>query len=388
MYKYLFKPVLFLLNPDFIHKYIVATGRVVQQIGAVRWLLRKLWRYDSSRLTQRSLGLEFTNPVGLSAGFDKNIELQPLMESVGFGFITGGSITLKPRVGNQHPWFYRLPHSRSVVVNAGMPNRGVKVIAKNVVKNIRSVKDNKLVISIAAVPRSRSHSLESAIDDVKSTMLYIIRHNLATAIEINISCPNVGTVPFSEPEALHDLLQGVDTIKRKVPVIIKMPLLSTTAELDALLCVIVRHNIQAVTIANLIKDRSAVTLNDELPETVRGGLSGQPTRQLSLQQIRYVYEHYGDHLVIIGVGGIFTAEDAYEKIQAGASLVAMVTGLFYEGPQVVGKINRGIERLLMADGFESIAEAVGSSTQRGAILLAKKSENLSKKSCKTRLPAV
>ena len=132
-----------------------------------------------------------------------------------------------------------------------------------------------------------------------------------------------------------------------------MPHLYDIKQFDALLGVIVRHNIQGVTVANLIKDRSKINIKDSLTDEIRGGLSGAPTREHSLELIRHAYKKYGDRLTIIGVGGVFSAEDAYAKIKAGASLVGLITGLFFEGPQLVGQINRGLVELLKKRRFFS-----------------------------------
>ena len=138
-----------------------------------------------------------------------------------------------------------------------------------------------------------------------------------------------------------------------------MPHLYDLKQFDSLLKVIVEHNIQGVTVANLIKDRERVDLKDPLTDDIRGGLSGEPTRAHSLELIKHTYKNYGDKLTIIGVGGIFSAEDAYAKIKAGASLVGLITGLFFEGPQLIGRMNRELSQLLKNDGFSSIPEAIG-----------------------------
>ena len=122
MYKYAIKPLLFLLTPDFAHRLIVFCGCVVQALPPVRWAIRKSWSFQDNSLQQEVDGITFCNPIGLSAGFDKNAQLSPLMEDVGFGFASGGSVTLEPRKGNRRPWFHRLPKTKSVVVYAGMPN--------------------------------------------------------------------------------------------------------------------------------------------------------------------------------------------------------------------------------------------------------------------------
>lgn len=360
MYKRVVKPILFLFSPDFVHNSIVRIGKILQPVLPIRWLLKKMWRRDDGRLRQDILGIDFSNPIGLSAGFDKNIELTPLMEAVGFGFQTGGSVTLSPRKGNARPWFHRLPKTESIVVHAGLANKGIVEIAKTIQKNQRRAKSMPLFISVAVVAKTRKETNQDAIIDAKSTVSYILQRNLARAIEINISCPNAGdSQPFSSPGLLDELLSELDSIDRTVPFFVKMPILPSAKEFDALLDVIVRHNIQGVTIANLVKNRELVKLQDELADDIPGGLSGAPTRAVSTLLVHRAYKKYGDRLTIIGVGGVFSAEHAYEKIKAGASLVGMITGVIFGGPQVVGKINRDLLRLMELDGFGHISEAVG-----------------------------
>lgn len=384
MYKYIIKPILFFLTPDFTHTLIVACGRIVQTIPPVRWMIRKMWRHDDSVLQQDIHGIEFVNPVGLSAGFDKNVQLLPLMEDVGFGFASGGSVTLEPRQGNSRPWFHRLPNTKSVVVFAGMPNKGLAVISKYIARNRHRVKSTPSVISVAAIPNKTTKDklcgevpLPDIVNDVKNTTEYIIKHNLADIVEINISCPNTGKEPFIEPKSLEMLLKSLDKIPRDVPFWVKMPHLYNIKQFDALLKTIIKHNIQGVTVANLVKDRSRVDVKDHLTDDIRGGLSGEPTRQHSLELISHTYKNYGDKLTIVGVGGIFSAKDAYDKIKAGASLVGLITGLFFEGPQLIGRINKELAELVRADGFSNISEAIGVDVK-----LTKKVKKVPKKSCK------
>lgn len=360
MYKRIVKPVLFIFSPDFVHSSILVLGRVAQAVAPMRWAVRRMWRRDDQSLNQQVLGMNLANPIGLSAGFDKNIELVPLMESVGFGFETGGSVTLSPRAGNVKPWFYRLPKTESIVVHAGLANKGIVNIAKSIKHSQKRVKQMPLFISVAVVAKTSRETCQDAIIDAKNTTLYILQRKLAQAIEINISCPNAGDdQPFSRPEMLDELLSELDKLDRTVPFFVKMPNTRNLKQFDQLLKIIMKHNVQGVTIANLVKDREAVNLKDELPDDISGGLSGAPTRSRSTALIGYTYKKYGDKLTIIGVGGIFNAEQAYQKIRAGASLVAMITGVIFEGPQVVGRINRGLVELLAKDGFSNITEAVG-----------------------------
>lgn len=353
------------MPPDLVHRLIIIGGRIAQSNPLTRGIVRAMWRRDNAKLEQEILGLNFKNPIGLSAGFDKNLELSPLMKSVGFGFETGGSVTLSARKGNPRPWFHRLPKSNSIVVHAGLANKGVVNMKKRVKRHRKKIKDMPLAISVAVVARTPKETCQDAIIDAKNTVLYILQHQLADIIEINISCPNAGdSQPFSQPKMLDELLGQLDAIDRNIPFFVKMPNLPRLKHFDALLSVVVTHNIQGVTIANLVKDRENTRLADDLSDGVKGGLSGAPTRYRSTELVRRTYVKYGDKLIIIGTGGVFSAEHAYEKIRAGASLVGMITGVIFGGPQVVGEINKELVSLLERDGFSSLSEAVGADQRK------------------------
>lgn len=379
MYKHIFKPILFLFSPDGVHRCIVWCGKLVQVMPPARWLLRRLWQVEDPVLAQTIDGVKFNNPVGLSAGFDKNVQLTPLMESVGFGFATGGSVTYEPRMGNPRPWFHRLPKTKSVVVFAGMPNHGLTRIRQYIQRNRRRRVAMPAVVSVAVIADKTTRERftdgvpeEAIINDVKKATEYILQHKLAEVIELNISCPNAGKEPFIEPGPLEELLTVLDTVPRQVPFWVKMPHLYDMGQFDVLLDVIARHNIQGVTVANLVKERDRVALHDPLTDDIRGGLSGAPTQQQSIALIRRAYERHGDRLTIIGVGGVFSADDAYAKVRAGASLVGLITGMLFEGPGLIARINRELIVLLQRDGFTQLSEAVGADCRKKP----KKSKNL------------
>lgn len=361
LYKAVVKKILFLYTPDAAHNGLLSFARVWQSIPGARqfahWLLVPA---ASSKLIQDIHGISINTPVGLSAGFDKNIELQPTMDMVGFGFMTGGSITLRPRKGNDRPWFYRLPKTQSIVVHAGLANRGLDAVLVNSKRHQTTQQRMPLFISVAVVAHDEQSTDEQTISEVCAAIQRIQDEGAAQAIEINISCPNVhDDQPFTRPKRLKQLLRAVDKQSVAVPLFIKMPNMMSWEQFDTLLQEIVQHNVQGVTVSNLVKDRDTVVLKDDLPRTVKGGLSGAPCRANSTDLIRNTYRTYGDRLTIIGVGGVFSADDAYEKIRAGASMVALITGLMFEGPQLIGDISQGLEERLTADGFSHIAEAIG-----------------------------
>lgn len=360
VYRYGAKPVLFKIAPDAVHNHMVAAGIMTQRYGALRTLIRGSWAYrNDTWLAQTIHGTRFLTPIGLSAGFDKNIQLAPLMKAIGFGYMTGGSVTAKVCAGNSRPWFHRLPHLKSLAVHAGLGNDGSEVISRRIQGyDPAAFNDFPLFISVARTNEKDVVSQEASIEDFRTTLKRVA--NLSQFIEINISCPNAyGGEAFTTPDALESLLVAVDSLKLSQPVFVKMPAV-TDGEFRALLDVIVSHKVAGVTICNLRKDRTGLAVSRE----IKGGLSGRPVFERSNNLIKLAYEGYGDRLIIIGVGGVFSAEDAYTKIRLGASLVSLITGMIYEGPQLIGDINAQLVRLLRADGFTNIQDIIGIDTRR------------------------
>lgn len=363
-YQKVAKPLMFRRPPDGVHSGLLKTAKRVQKLPGVRSLPR-LWSHKSPLLEIEVAGVTFRNPIGLSAGFDKTIELPGVMRSVGFGWMTGGSVTYDESEGNERPWFHRLPKSKSLVVNAGLPSEGTPVVAKRVAGyEPKLFTGFPLNVSVAKTNSRERASDEAAIADYCESLRTFDALEQIAMLEINISCPNTfGGEPFTTPERLNQLLVAVDALKLQKPTFVKMPISLSWPKFEALLDVIVNHRITGVAVGNLLKDRKLAKLEDELPDSVKGNLSGKPNKVLSTDLVRRTYKKYGDRLVIIGIGGVMSAADAYEKIRAGASLVALITGLIYEGPQLVGDINRGLEKLLRQDGFRHIAEAVGADNE-------------------------
>lgn len=362
IYQKVAKPVLFKFKPDAVHNSLVRTGKIVQRVPPLRGLLRMVWSYQNEQyLGQDLLGIRFRTPVGLSAGFDKNFELIPLLRAVGFGLMEGGSLTYYPCEGNPRPWFYRLPKTKSIVVNAGLGNDGSEAIIARIKAYKPAVfQDFPLNISVAKTNSKAACTDEGAVEDYAGSVKAIKDAGVGSMVTLNISCPNTyGGEPFTTPERLEMLLTAIDAIEFGKPIFIKMPSDLSWEKFKKLLEVADRHNVQGLTISNLAKDRSKIELKDPLPDSVKGNLSGAPVWRLSNELIRQTYLEYGDRFVIIGVGGVFNAEDAYVKIKLGANMVEMITGMIFEGPQVVGQINKGLVELLKKDGYTNISQAVG-----------------------------
>ena len=354
-YKHVIKPhVVFNRTPDVAHDQMIEFCRVTGRIPALMWLLREMLDYTDPVLETNVMGIDFTNPFGLSAGLDKNCDMPVLMDNAGFGFETVGSTTSRPCVGNPKPWFHRLPEYDSMLVHVGLANAGSTKVIDRVERAWTKARSLQLSVSIARTNDNMVGDLDEGIEDYRISMERAAGRT--AMIEVNISCPNtrVGE-PFIEPENLDRLFTALDKVDRPQPTLVKMPLNKTWPQFRELLAVLSEHNVQGVTIANLQKDRTGL----EIPREWQGGLSGGPTYQAGNALIRNAYREFGDRLVIAGVGGVFTPEQAYAKIRSGSSLVMFISSLMYRGPQQITVLKRGLAELLHRDGFAHVADAVG-----------------------------
>lgn len=362
LYRHVIKPVLFFLRPDRVHVATMEFGVAMSRVPGIRPLLRSVLRYDRPNSLSQTLGeVYFPNAVGLAAGLDKNAELLPLLPSVGFGFSTIGSMTYLPCAGNPKPWYFRLPSHKSLVVHNGLANDSTGTILARISKIKATIlNQHPIVVSVAKTNNKEASTDLAAVDDYVGSLKLLRENSSVSVIEINISCPNTfGGEPFTDVPRLEMLLQAIDQLELRQPVWIKMPINLPWDDFRALLDVIMAHRVHGVTIGNLNKSRKPLAPG-VLPDAVRGNLSGLPTQALSDKLIEQTYRYCGDHLTIIGVGGIFSAEDAYRKICLGASLVELITGVIFEGPQLIGLINHDLDKFLQRDGFKNIQEAVGS----------------------------
>lgn len=356
------KPAMFIFPPDGVHKTLIITGRIIGRIGPLRWLLKAMWAYQNQSVLSQTLGgVFFRNPIGLSAGFDKDFRLLKVLPYLGFGFTEHGSMTYLASPGNPKPHYRRLKNSKSILVYAGLNNQGSKII----VGRIKAFKPNMkqfapLDISVAKTNCNKTITDNTGIEDYISSLEAIKKANVGDQITINISCPNAyGGEPFTTPDRLEKLLAQVDKLKINKPIYLKMPSDLSWSEFKKLVDVALNHDIFGLKISNLAKDRKLVSQLDELDDEVPGNMSGKPVYELSNELINKSYGYCGKKLVIVGVGGVFSAKDAYEKIKHGSSLVELITGMIYEGPELIGEINLGLVKLLEKDGYTHIGQAIG-----------------------------
>lgn len=344
-YTKLIKPILFLQDPEAIHDRFILAGRVLNSNPFTRSLVSVAFKYSDPILQQIVAGITFKNPVGLAAGFDKDAQIPRLMYNVGFGFAEVGSITAKPYEGNPRPRLKRLIESKSIWVNYGLKNQGADIIHNHL--------SNKYFPLPIGINIAKTNSLETTTPKLAILdYLYTIKlfQDKGDYIAINISCPNAfGGCQFHDPLLLNQLLFQVDKLKIQKPVFLKLSPDLSKSNLDKIIEVTDKHHIAGFICTNLNKDHDLPT----------GGMSGKLVEEKSNRLIKYLYKKTQGKYVIIGLGGIFSAEDAYKKIRLGASLVQLITGMIFQGPSIIGEINCDLARLLRRDGFKNISESVG-----------------------------
>lgn len=351
LYRRLLKPIFFARDPEAMHDFMVRKGEFLGRNAWTRSLTSAAFGYANPVLEQTIHGIHFPNPVGLSGGFDKNGVLTKIIPNVGFGFMEVGSITAHASAGNAKPRMWRFPDDKSILVHLGLNNDGVETIATRLERATRVI---PVGTNIAMTNKTTAFGVEEGIADYAASFLRLA--NIGSYFTINISCPNTYRgEPFTEPEALDKLFTALDSIPSDKPIFLKLSPDLSEPEVDALFEVVQSHRVHGFVCSNLTHDLHRA----KGAEQFQGGLSGKAQWELSNRQIQHVATRTKGKYTIIGVGGIFSAEDAYTKIKLGASLVELIAGMIYEGPQLISTINQGLVRLLKKDGYSSISQAVG-----------------------------
>jgi len=353
-YAHVAKPVFFTLDPELIHNQMLNVGNLLGRTTPTRWDTRALFDYENPVLEQTIAGLNFRNPIGLAAGFDKNAKIVNILPSVGFGFAEIGSITKNSYQGNSGKRLTRLAKSNAIVVNYGLANDGVEAIAKR-------LESAKLRIpfgtSIAPTNSPQTGTLAAAVEDCQKS--YDRLKNVGAYTTLNLSCPNtVCNQPFMQADWLETLLKTVNTIPTKKPIFLKLSPDYSFDHIDKLLKIAEKYHVTGIICTNVTKPRNNPKILDRnVPAS--GGISGKVVEELSNKLIWHIRQKFNDRFIIVGCGGVFTAEDAYRKIKLGATLIQLITGMIYQGPQTIGAINAGLVQLLEKDGFDSIDQAIG-----------------------------
>jgi dihydroorotate dehydrogenase len=304
---------------------------------------------DPPCLRVSALGLDFPNPVGLAAGFDKNAAVPDAMARLGFGFVECGTVTPKPQGGNPRPRLFRLAEDRAVINRMGFNNAGMVVAARRL--------QARQGAGIVGINIGANKDSADRVADYRAA--FDVLGSLADYVTINISSPNTpGLRGLQNKEDLSRLLDAVLSSRGglKKPVLVKIaPDLDDTA-LDDIAAAALMRGVDGLIVSNTTIARPPLR-SRHFRET--GGLSGAPLRALSLKILRGMRQRVGNRLTLIGVGGIASGADAYARIRAGASLVQLYTALVYEGPGLVARIKAELAECLTRDGYETVGEAIG-----------------------------
>lgn len=363
LYRSLLRSVLFRLPAEAAHE--LALKSLASAPAFVTSSLAARYRRSPFGKLKR-FGLTFDNPVGLAAGFDKNgIALSPLA-SLGFGFIEAGTVTFRPQPGNPKPRLFRLPLDRALINRAGFNNEGAKAFARRVSK----ARPN-CVLGVS-IGKSKVTPLEEAVADYLKT--FDLVNDVADYIAVNVSSPNTPRLrELQHAEHLDELLSALQKRNQELadkhgqklkPLLLKLSPDLSDDELSDAISVAQRREISGVIATNTTTDRSNLRTDANVVASYgEGGLSGAPLKTRSTAMVSRIYKMTAGTLPVIGVGGIFTAEDAFEMIASGASLIQIYTGFIYEGPSVVTNINDGLRRIISREGYVSLDEAVGSGVQ-------------------------
>jgi dihydroorotate dehydrogenase len=351
----LVKPVLFIFDPEKVHDFVTKFGQFLGDYQITRSITKYLFYYSSPSLEQTLKGIHFKNPIGLAAGFDKNALLVDILPSVGFGFEEIGSITGERCEGNSGKRLWRLRKSKGLVVYYGLKNDGAEEISLR----LRS-RAFQFPIGISIAKTNSPNTVETDAGILDYVKAYRKFQGIGDYYTINISCPNAyGGEPFTDRGRLESLLLALDKEKKDKPIFIKLPSDLGDDELYSIIDVSMKYNIDGFICTNLTKARTG---NENIKDSYvpdKGGMSGKIVYEKSNETLRKVFKKTNGKCLIIGCGGVFSAEDAYRKIRLGASLVQLITGMVYEGPSLIGQINTGLVKLLKRDGFTNISEAVG-----------------------------
>ena len=354
------RPLLFLGDPEDSHE---KTLMLLSKITPLEGALGRLFSVRDERLRVQLGPLVFPNPVGLAGGFDKNAVAVKTIASFGFGFVEVGAVTAVAQPGNPKPRLYRLPEDEALINRLGFNNEGAAVIAAR----LKTLRGNGTPLKIPLginIGRSKIVETKNAVADFLSVFEKLYPYG--DFFTVNVSSPNTPELrDLQEKRLLKGLLQAIQNKNREwgarlgcttKPVLVKIAPDMPLSQADDVIEVAISENLSGIIATN-----ATALLREKLVSGSKepGGLSGKPLRALATSFVRHLYKATEGKLPVVGVGGIFTAQDAYEKIKAGATAVQIYTGFIYEGPSAVKRINQGLIRLMERDGFKAISEAVG-----------------------------
>lgn len=340
MYKLLLRPLFFLFDPEKIHYFTFSLIKITSKIPGLTSIFKSLYVVNDRLLERKLFGLTFKNPVGLAAGFDKNAVLYNELANFGFGFIEIGTVTPKAQAGNPKKRLFRLKNDKGIINRMGFNNEGLEAAINQLKKN-----KGKLIIG-GNIGKNTQTKPEDYTKDYLECFYAL--HPYVDYFVLNVSCPNVGShAKLNDKDYLEELIEAVKkanlTFEKQKPILLKIAPDLNTTQLDEIIELVKTTNLDGVIASNTSVDRSGLKATKAQLEAIgNGGLSGQPIKEKSTKVIKYLSEKSNKAFPIIGVGGVHSAEDALEKIKAGADLIQVYTGFIYEGPSLIKQINKAI----------------------------------------------
>lgn len=337
MYKTLIRPIFFSLSPERSHHFALGMLDRLLKIPGIASLMRGMYRYEKP---VELMGLKFPNRVGLAAGFDKNAEYIHALNHVGFGFIEVGTVTPKPQSGNPTPRLFRLPKDQALINRMGFNNDGLHAVVERLKKRPKN-----LIIG-GNIGKNKVTANEDATSDYLKCLEAL--HPFVDYFTVNVSSPNTpGLRELQEREPLTNLLRTLQQTNRAMPnpkpMLLKIAPDMEEGQLSDIVDILLEVDLEGIIATNTTVSRDGLkTDNAEIESIGAGGLSGRPVKDASTKVVKYLAEKGQGRFVIIASGGIFTPEDAKEKIKAGADLVQVYTGFIYEGVGMVSKIAKAI----------------------------------------------
>ncbi|TJY32203.1 quinone-dependent dihydroorotate dehydrogenase [Pontimicrobium aquaticum] len=343
MYKLLIRPLLFCFDPEKVHHFTFSFIKNSSKIPFVSSIVKALYTVEDKSLERHLFGLTFKNPVGLAAGFDKNAVLYNELSNFGFGFIEIGTVTPKGQEGNPKKRLFRLKADQGIINRMGFNNEGLEAA-------ITQLKKNKGNVIIGGNIGKNTNTLP---EDYTNDYLECFNalHPYVDYFVLNVSCPNVGShAKLTDKDYLEELISEVQKANRNFatqkPILLKIASDLNNHQLDEIVELVAETKIDGVIASNTSVSREGLKTSDDMLKAIgNGGLSGQPIKDKSTQVIKYLAEMSDKAFPIIGVGGIHSAKDALEKIEAGADLVQVYTGFIYEGPKLIKSINKAILKM-------------------------------------------
>lgn len=358
IYRSLLRPILFCLPPETVHE--LALHALPFLSSPINFLTKS----DVAPLGELNrFGLKFRNPVGLAAGFDKNGTVAHALAALGFGFVEVGTVTKEAQLGNPRPRLFRLPQDRALINRLGFNNCSAAELARNIRQH-----RPKCVLGVN-IGKSRNTPIEEAIPDYVASLDAV--YDVADYIAINVSSPNTPNLrELQQPKLLAELINALQQRAKQLaqrgaldppkPLLLKIAPDLNESEIEAVIEVALQENIAGVIATNTTVSRENLTIPASTRQSYgQGGLSGAPLQKRSNEVISFIYQLTHGRLPIIGVGGIFNANDAWEKIACGAALVQLYTGFVYEGPRIAQRINEGLAEILQREGWNSLDDAIG-----------------------------